>query len=73
MISLVQQDTLKRLFSEQEAAEYLGVSRSYLRQDRMNGKFKDRTPGPHYCRFGRMIRYIKEALDKWIKDNMTSK
>ncbi|MEM9244086.1 MAG: helix-turn-helix domain-containing protein [Pseudomonadota bacterium] len=69
MIPLVQQDTLKRLFSEQEAAEYLGVSRSYLRQDRMNGKFNDRTPGPEYCRFGTMIRYTKEALDKWIDDN----
>ncbi|MCP4476195.1 MAG: helix-turn-helix domain-containing protein [Gammaproteobacteria bacterium] len=49
----------KRLYTEKEAAEYLGVSRSYLRQDRINGRFKNRTPGPDYCRFGTMIRYDK--------------
>ncbi|MCP4474460.1 MAG: helix-turn-helix domain-containing protein [Gammaproteobacteria bacterium] len=59
----------KRLFSEREAAEYLGVSRSYLRQDRMNGKFRGRTPGPDYCQFGKMIRYDKAELDQWIENN----
>lgn len=60
---------MKRLFTETEAAKYLGISRSYLRQDRMNGTFKGRTPGPNFCRFGAMIRYTQEALDKWITDN----
>lgn len=64
---------LKRLFTEQEAAEYLGMSRSYLRQDRMNGRFKKRTPGPDYCRFGSMIRYVKEDLDKWIEDSLVTR
>ncbi|OGT32015.1 MAG: hypothetical protein A3E87_10715 [Gammaproteobacteria bacterium RIFCSPHIGHO2_12_FULL_35_23] len=61
------QEAIKRLFTEQEAAEYLGVSRSYLRQDRMQELINNRTPGPHYCRFGKMIRYTKEALDAWIE------
>ena len=60
----------KRLFTEKEAAEYLGMSRSYLRQDRMNGALKNQTPGPSFCRFGKMIRYAIEDLDKWIDKNM---
>lgn len=60
----------KRLFTEKEAAEYLGMSRSYLRQDRMNGTLKNRTPGPNFCRFGKMIRYAIEDLDKWINENI---
>ena len=62
--------THKRLFTEQEAATYLGMSRSYLRQDRMNGIYKNRTPGPDFCRFGSMIRYTQEALDRWIENNL---
>jgi len=65
--------TNKRLFTEQQAAEYLGVSRSYLRQDRMNGRLKNRTPGPDYCRFDKMIRYTKEALDAWIDENFIAR
>jgi predicted DNA-binding transcriptional regulator AlpA len=63
-------NSLKRLFTEQEAAEYLSMSRSYLRQDKMNGRFKTRTPGPDFCRFGSMIRYTKEELDKWIEKHL---
>jgi len=61
------------LFTEKEAAEYLGMSHSYLRQDRMNGTFKNRTPGPNFCRFGTMIRYCKEDLDKWIEDYLIAR
>lgn len=63
----------KRLFTEQEAAQYLGISRSYLRQDRMNGTFKNRTPGPNFCRFGTMIRYTQEDLNQWIEDNYVTR
>lgn len=71
--SQTENSTLKRLFTEAEAARYLGMSRSYLRQDRMNGRFKNRTPGPEYCRFGSMIRYTKKELDKWIDDNLVTR
>lgn len=69
----VSQSSLKRLFTEQEAADYLGMSRSYLRQDRMNGTLENRTPGPNFCRFGTMIRYTKENLDEWIKNNLVTR
>ncbi len=69
----ITQASLKRLFTEEEAADYLGMSRSYLRQDRMNGSLKNQTPGPNFCRFGTMIRYTKEDLDAWIKDNLVTR
>jgi predicted DNA-binding transcriptional regulator AlpA len=69
----VSQSSFKRLFTEQEAADYLGMSRSYLRQDRMNGTLENRTPGPNFCRFGTMIRYTKENLDEWIKNNLVTR
>ncbi len=57
----------KRPFSEEEAAQYITMSRSFLRQDRMNGVRKNRTPGPRYIRIGRAIRYLKEDLDEWLE------
>jgi hypothetical protein len=57
----------KRGFTEKEASEYLAISRSFLRQDRMNGFRKGRTPGPNFVRFGRSIRYLKEDLDRWLE------
>ena len=67
------EEIIKRLFNEQEAAEYLGVSRSYLRQNRMRQTINSTTPGPSYCRFGKMIRYTKESLDAWIENNFVSR
>jgi hypothetical protein len=57
----------KRAYTEKEAAEYIAMSRAFLRQDRMNGFRKTRTPGPNYIRFGRNIRYLKEDLDVWLE------
>lgn len=57
----------KRGFTEKEAAEYIGMSRSFLRQDRMNGFRKNRTPGPNYSKFGKAVRYLKEDLDSWLE------
>ena len=59
-------DIRKRAFKEPEAAEYLAVSRSYLRQDRMNGPREARTPGPRCIHIGRAVRYLKEDLDAWL-------
>lgn len=58
----------KRSFTEQEASVYIGMSRSFLRQDRMNGIRKNRTPGPNYVKIGRAIRYLKEELDRWLEN-----
>ncbi|MHB1949402.1 MAG: helix-turn-helix domain-containing protein [Gammaproteobacteria bacterium] len=56
----------KNILTEKEASEYIGMSRSYLRQDRMNGIRENRTPGPRYLKIGRNIRYVKEDLDAWL-------
>ena len=45
-----------------EAAEFLGVSESYLNKARHFGN------GPPFCRFGRTIRYDVQALEAWAQD-----
>jgi excisionase family DNA binding protein len=42
-----------------EAAQYLGVSKSFLDKARIYGG------GPSFMRFGRAIVYSTEALDEW--------
>lgn len=56
----------KRVFTEIETAAYLGMSRSYLRQSRMEGNRQNRTPATPFIRIGRSIRYLKEDLDQWL-------
>ncbi len=58
----------RRVYREEEAAAYIGMSRSFLRQARMNGDRVGRTPGPPWIRIGsRAIRYLKEDLDGWLE------
>jgi len=47
--------TLKRGYREKEAATYISMSPSFLRQSRMNGHRETRTPGPHWVKIGRAI------------------
>ncbi len=56
-----------RALTEREAAQYIAMSRSFLRQDRMNGRREGRTPGPAFLKIGRSVRYLKEDLDKWLE------
>jgi hypothetical protein len=42
----------KRTLTEQEAAQYIGMSRSFLRQHRMNGARSKRTIAPGHIRVG---------------------
>ncbi|MDP5130747.1 MAG: helix-turn-helix domain-containing protein [Paraglaciecola sp.] len=58
----------KRVLTEIETAEYISMSRSYLRQSRMEGNRANRTPGPPFIKIGRSIRYLKEDLDKWLDE-----
>ena len=51
------------LLKEREAANYIGMSRSFLAQGRMKGK------GPIFCKVGRSIRYRLEDLDAWIQES----
>ena len=48
------------ILTETEAAKYIGMSRGFLAQDRMNGHRKHRTPGPPFIRISRSIRYLQE-------------
>ena len=60
----------KRSLTEQQAAEYIGMSRSFLRQHRMNGAREKRTLAPGHIRVGtRTIRYLIEVLDAWLEAN----
>lgn len=59
-------DVVKRAFTEIETAEYIGMSRSYLRQARMEGNRNNRTPAPKFIKVGRAVRYLKEDLDNWL-------
>jgi len=54
------------ILTEKEAATYIGMSRSFLSQDRMNGYRVNRTPGPTFIKLGRSVRYHIRDLDEWI-------
>ena len=57
-----------RAVTEQQAAQYIGMSRSFLRQGRMNGDREGRTPSPPYLKIGsRSVRYLIEDLDTWLE------
>ena len=49
--------------SEPVAAEYLGCSGALLRLQR---RLKN---GPRYYRLGRLVRYRRRDLDRWITAN----
>jgi len=60
----------RRVLSERDTATYLGVSRSWLAQTRMEGKRKNRLPPPPYVRLGgRRVGYLIDDLDEWLKNN----
>jgi hypothetical protein len=49
-----------------EAARYIDMSDSWLRQTRMAG----RTDGPPFLRQGRAIRYRRSDLDRWLEHRL---
>ena len=62
------QDVSKRVLTEAETSQYIGMSRSYLRQARMEGNRASRTPAPPFIKIGRSIRYRQEDVDKWLDE-----
>ena len=52
------------LKNTEEAAKYLGVSKSWLDHKRLEGK------GPRATRIGRKVMYRPEDLDQYIIDNL---
>lgn len=58
---------MKRSFTEQEAATYIALSRSFLRQSRMTGPLQSGIPAPKFIKLGsRTIRYLIEDLDQYL-------
>lgn len=58
---------IQRALSEKEASTYIGMSRSFLRQSRMDGNRMGRTPAPPFIKIGRSVRYLREDLDSWLE------
>jgi len=54
------------IMKEEQAAEYLNVSRNYLRRCRMKELRHLFESVPPYVRIGRTIRYLKADLDAWL-------
>jgi len=50
----------KDLLTEKEAAEYITMSQSFLRQDRANGYRDGRTHGPDFIRLGWSIDSLSQ-------------
>lgn len=59
MSSQISGKTLKEL----EAARYISMSASWLRQSRMTGN----PESPPYVKIGRAVRYLREDLDAWLE------
>lgn len=58
---------IKKTLNEADAAKYIGMSRSFLSQDRMHGHRENRTKGPRAIKIGRKILYEIDELDAWLK------
>ncbi len=59
-------ESKSRALTEIQAAKYIGMSRSYLAQSRMEGNRDNRTPAPPFIKIGRSVRYLREDLDLWL-------
>ncbi len=71
--NLKRQNMQSITLTERQAAHYIGMSQSFLRQDRMNGIRENRTPGPKFLKIGRSVRYLREDLDAWLFQHRISR
>lgn len=55
-----------RMLSTRDAAEFLGMSLSFLRMSRCEGHRGNRTPGPPFYRIGKVVRYSTADLRAWL-------
>ena len=69
----VNQQNQSRVLNEKAAAQYIGMSVSYLQKDRMNGELPGRTPGPRYAKLGKRIVYLREDLDAWLQAHIINR
>jgi len=59
----------KEILREGEAAEYVGVSLSTLRNARLYGSLRTPTIPPPHIKIGRSIRYRLMDLDNWLEQS----
>ncbi len=69
----VNQENQLRVLNEKEAAQYIGMSVSYLQKDRMNGELPGRTLGPRYAKLGKRVVYLREDLDAWLQAHVVNR
>ena len=60
-------DKPKAAFSDTSAANYIGVSVSWLRQKRCYGAIGKTIKPPKFVKIGRSVRYLKSDLDAWLQ------
>ncbi len=53
------------LLTEKQAAAFIAMSVSFLRQSRMDGKRSTRSPAPPWVQVGKSIRYDPLDLRAW--------
>jgi hypothetical protein len=63
---MVSQNSSNAPLKEGPAAEYIGMSVSYLRLSRMRGATKC-TDAPPFVRIGKAVRYLPRDLDAWLE------
>ncbi len=73
MLLSANQENQSPVFHEKAAAQYIGMSVSYLQKDRMNGELPGRTPGPRYAKLGKRIVYLREDLDVWLRAHIVNR
>lgn len=64
-VKTVKIDTTKLWMSQKEAQKYLGVSKDWLKDKRINGVL-------HYSVIGTTVFYIKSEIDNLIRANAVS-
>ena len=64
-VKIVKIDTRRLWLSNREAAKYLGVSKDWLNDRRLDGTL-------HFSKVGNTIFYIKSEIDNMIRDNAVS-
>lgn len=57
----------QKVLREAEAAQYLAVSLSFLRQAR--SKSRPTSVGPKFVKIGRAVRYLRSDLDEFLASN----
>ena len=53
----------RQVLTDQETADYIAMSKSWLRQSRMTGN----PDAPPFVKIGRAVRYLRKDLDAWLE------